>query len=162
MNYIIIGVLGTLLISVASIQSPTLEVGKPIGRKLTKAEKIEAKKFETETRAVAIKEKAVVPKVEQASAKISGSKQDWLKASGIPQSQWGLVDYLVSKESGWNPNAVNASSGACGLGQQLPCGKWAGTWNNPIDALKAMNGYVMGRYGSWANAVNHSKSVGWY
>lgn len=160
MNYIIIGVVGALLVSVLTIQTPVLEVGRHHEVIEVDYKPIKAKKFETEV--ASVKEKAVVPDVEQASAKISGSKQDWLKASGIPQSQWGLVDYLVSKESGWNPNAVNASSGACGLGQQLPCGKWAGTWNNPIDALKAMNGYVMGRYGSWQSAVNHSKSVGWY
>lgn len=91
-----------------------------------------------------------------------GSKSDWLASSGIAQSQWGYVDWLVQKESGWNPNAVNASSGACGLGQQLPCGKWAGAWNDPVAALQGMNGYVVGRYGSWANAVAHSRANGWY
>ena len=92
----------------------------------------------------------------------SGSKHDWLLASGISQDVWPLVDYLVSRESGWNPNAVNKSSGACGLGQQLPCGKWPHQWNDPIGGLIDMNSYVVGRYGSWQNAVNHSKNVGWY
>ena len=91
-----------------------------------------------------------------------GNKSDWLAASSIPESQWGYADWLVQKESGWNPNAVNVSSGACGLGQQLPCGKWAGQWNDPVDSLNGMHGYVMGRYGSWEAAVQHSKSVGWY
>lgn len=96
------------------------------------------------------------------AATVSGNKQTWLAQSGIPSSVWNYVDYLVTKESGWNPNAVNAGSGACGLGQQLPCGKWSGAWNDPVAALKAMHGYVLGRYGSWPNAVSHSKSVGWY
>lgn len=91
-----------------------------------------------------------------------GSKSDWLAASVIPQSDWGYADWLVQKESGWNPNAVNAVSGACGLGQQLPCGKWDGQWNNPVDSLNGMNGYVIGRYGGWAQAVAHSKANGWY
>ena len=86
-------------------------------------------------------------------AQVSGDKQSWLAASGIPQSEWQYVDYIVSKESGWDPNAVNASSGACGLGQQLPCGKWAGAWNDPVAALVAQYGYVKARYGSYANAV---------
>lgn len=47
-------------------------------------------------------------------------------------------------------------------GQQLPCGKWSGAWNDPVSALKNMHQYVLGRYGSWANAVAHSNSVGWY
>ena len=86
-----------------------------------------------------------------APSQITGSKQDWLKASGIPESEWGYVDLLVTRESGWNPNAVNKSSGACGLGQQLPCGKWPGAWNDPVAALKAMNTYVQ-KYGGWAGA----------
>lgn len=91
-----------------------------------------------------------------------GNKDTWLAASNIPRSQWGLAEWLVQKESGWNPNARNVSSGACGLGQQLPCGKWAGAWNDPVASLNGMHGYVMGRYGSWDAAVAHSRSVGWY
>ena len=77
---------------------------------------------------------------------VSGGKADWMRAAGIPEHEWGYVDSIVSRESGWNPNAVNKSSGACGLGQQLPCGKWAGAWNDPVAALRAMTGYVSGRY----------------
>lgn len=84
---------------------------------------------------------------------ITGGQHEWLIASGIPESEWAYVDYIVRAESGWNPNAVNRSSGACGLGQQLPCGKWAGTWNDPVAALVAMHSYV-NRYGGWAGAYN--------
>lgn len=82
-----------------------------------------------------------------------GSKTEWLKASGIPESDWAYVDSIVTRESGWNPNAVNPTSGACGLGQQLPCGKWPGAWNDPVAALKAQHNYVKSRYGSYAGAV---------
>lgn len=100
-----------------------------------------------------------------ASAKpavVGGNKASWLAASGIPESEWHHVDFIVNRESGWNPNAVNASSGACGLGQQLPCGKWAGAWNDPVAALKAQYGYVQGRYGSYANAVAFWHQNSWY
>ncbi len=93
---------------------------------------------------------------------LSGSKNDWLKASGIPESSWWAVDSIVSRESGWNPNAVNAGSGACGLGQQLPCGKWAGAWNDPVAALIAMDNYVTGRYGGWPQAVAFWNANHWY
>ena len=91
-----------------------------------------------------------------------GTKTEWLGASSIPQDQWGYADWLVQKESGWNPNAVNRSSGACGLAQALPCSKVPGDPHNPVNSLNWMNGYVKGRYGSWANAVAHSKAKGWY
>lgn len=89
-----------------------------------------------------------------ASGTASGTKEQWMAAAGIPESEWWAVDSIVSRESGWNPNAVNPSSGACGLGQQLPCGKWAGAWNDPVAALKAQYQYVTQRYGSYAGAVH--------
>lgn len=98
----------------------------------------------------------------QTASAISGNKHDWLRASGIPESDWQYVDYIVSRESSWNPNAVNRSSGACGLGQQLPCGKWAGAWNDPVAALKAQHGYVKARYGSYAQAYQFWLSNKWY
>ena len=96
------------------------------------------------------------------TASYGGTKADWLRASGIPESQWPYVDFIVSHESGWNQNAVNKSSGACGLGQQLPCGKWAGAWNDPVAALKAMTVYVSARYGGWAGAVAFWQAHNWY
>lgn len=92
---------------------------------------------------------------------VSGSKQDWLIASGIPESEWWAVDSIVSGESSWNPNNVNPHSGACGLGQQLPCGKWDayGPWNDPVSALRAMNDYVQA-YGGWAEAVAFRNCTG--
>ena len=100
--------------------------------------------------------------VASTATNITGSKQDWLRASGIPESHWSYVDSIVARESGWNPNAVNPSSGACGLGQQLPCGKWPGAWNDPVAALQAMNGYVEGRYGGWAGAYSFWQANHWY
>lgn len=93
------------------------------------------------TEAPRVAQKAAAPR-----PAVSGNKEAWLAASGIPQSEWASVDFIVSRESGWNPNAVNPTSGACGLGQQLPCGKWAGAWNDPVAALKNQHIYVQGRY----------------
>lgn len=75
-----------------------------------------------------------------------GNKTEWLIASGIPESQWGYVDLIVGRESGWNPNATNPSSGACGLAQALPCNKVPGNPLNPVDSLRWMNSYVTNRY----------------
>ena len=93
---------------------------------------------------------------------VTGTKTEWMAQAGIPQEHWGYVDSIVTRESGWNPNAVNKSSGACGLGQQLPCGKWAGAWNDPVAALVAMTGYVNARYGGWGGAVAFWNANHWY
>jgi len=100
--------------------------------------------------------------VAYAAKPITGDKQSWLKASGIPADQWWAVDVIVSRESGWNPNALNPTSGACGLGQQLPCGKWAGAWNDPVAALKGQYGYVVARYGGYTQAVAFWNANHWY
>lgn len=96
----------------------------------------------------------------------AGSHTDWMAAAGIDPANYGYVDYIVSHESGWNPCSYNPGQSncnmtaeqigyhACGLGQQLPCGKWAGAWNDPIAALVAMNIYV-GKFGGWAGAYSY-------
>ncbi|MDD7962730.1 transglycosylase SLT domain-containing protein [Microbacterium thalli] len=91
-----------------------------------------------------------------------GSSTEWLTAAGIPESDWGYVDYIVSRESGWNPNATNASSGACGLVQAYPCSKVPGSGYNPVDNLQWANGYAVGRYGSWAAAHAFWTSNHWW
>ncbi|MBM7464434.1 hypothetical protein JOE67_000026 [Microbacterium esteraromaticum] len=91
-----------------------------------------------------------------------GSKEDWMTAAGIARGDWAYVDYIVSRESGWNPNATNASSGACGLVQALPCSKVPGNGYDPVDNLRWGNGYAVGRYGSWAAAYNFWSRNHWW
>lgn len=91
-----------------------------------------------------------------------GSPAEWMAAAGIAESDWGYVDYIVTRESGWNPNATNASSGACGLVQALPCSKVPGSGYNPVDNLRWANGYAVGRYGSWAQAYDFWTSNHWW
>lgn len=74
--------------------------------------------------------------------------------------QWNYVDYIVGRESGWNPNALNASSGACGLFQALPCSKMGG-----MEIQNQLNwglGYIAGRYGTPAGAYAFWQSHHWY
>lgn len=91
-----------------------------------------------------------------------GSKTEWLIASGIAEADWPYVDYIVGKESGWNPNATNRSSGACGLVQAYPCSKVPGNGYDPVDNLRWANGYAVGRYGSWAGAYAFWTSRHWW
>lgn len=93
-------------------------------------------------------------------APVSGSCRDWMKQAGITDMETAYK--LIMKESGCNPNAVNPSSGACGIGQQLPCGKWSHAWNDPVGGMIDMQNYVFNRYGSWSAAWSHSQAHGWY
>lgn len=81
-----------------------------------------------------------------------GAPAEWMAAAGIAESDWGYVDFIARAESGWNPNATNPSSGACGVIQALPCSKVPGNGYDPVDNLRWANGYATARYGSWAGA----------
>ncbi|MFT4235397.1 MAG: transglycosylase SLT domain-containing protein, partial [Microbacterium sp.] len=91
-----------------------------------------------------------------------GSPEEWMTAAGIAESDWGYVDYIVSRESGWNPNATNASSGACGLVQALPCSKVSGGGYDPVANLQWGSGYATSRYGSWAGAYAFWIANNWW
>lgn len=72
-----------------------------------------------------------------------------MSAAGISPSDYGAVDYIVSHESGWNPNAVNASSGATGLPQALPYSKTGCAFGDAVCQLSWASTYAVSRYGSW-------------
>lgn len=100
------------------------------------------------------------------SANVSGSSQDWLRAAGIPESQWSFVDHIIKKESGWNYTARNKSSGAYGLCQALPGTKMASAgsdWQtNPVTQLRWCNSYASARYGGWSGAYNFWLAKHWW
>jgi len=85
---------------------------------------------------------------------LGGIKGD-MALAGISPDDYNYVDYIVSHESGWNPQAQNAS-GAYGLCQALPGSKMASAgsdWQtNPVTQLRWCNSYAVSKYGSWANA----------
>ncbi|MDN3494512.1 transglycosylase SLT domain-containing protein [Planococcus sp. APC 4015] len=104
---------------------------------------------------------ATAPRAAPAPYSGGGSPAEWMSAAGIPESDWGYVDYIISKESGWNPNATNRSSGACGLVQVYPCSKLPNAYD-PVVNLTWANGYANGRYGSWAGAYAFWTSNHWW
>jgi uncharacterized protein YabE (DUF348 family) len=100
------------------------------------------------------------------SVTVSGDKSSLMAAAGIAESNFGYVDYIISKESGWKPGAANSYSGAYGLCQALPASKMASVGadylTNPITQLRWCSGYAEGRYGSWAGAYSAWQVQGWW
>lgn len=93
-----------------------------------------------------------------------GSIQD--QARSIFGSEYSCAASIISRESGWNPLAVNPSSGAYGLPQSLPGSKMASAgsdWRtNPTTQMIWMRGYMASRYGGACNALAFHNSHGWY
>jgi len=81
---------------------------------------------------------------------ISGSCGEWLAQAGITDTASAMA--LINGESHCNPLSRNAGSGACGVAQELPCGKSGCAYGDGACQVRWMNGYVLGRYGSWSNA----------
>ncbi|GAB6900865.1 aggregation-promoting factor C-terminal-like domain-containing protein [Kineosporia succinea] len=85
---------------------------------------------------------------------------------GWSSSQFSCLDSLWTKESGWNYQATNPSSGAYGIPQSLPGSKMASAgsdWQtNPVTQIRWGLDYIADRYGTPCGAWSHSQSVGWY
>ncbi|MFG2296899.1 transglycosylase SLT domain-containing protein [Streptomyces sp. NPDC048603] len=81
-------------------------------------------------------------------------------------AQFAAFSKIVEHESGWNPTATNASSGAYGLVQALPGSKMASAgadWKtNPATQIKWGLDYMNSRYGSPVDAWNFWQNNHWY
>ena len=91
---------------------------------------------------------------------------DYLISNGYTESDFSAAVYIINRESGWNPTATNASSGAYGLAQALPGSKMASAgsdWRtNYQTQFKWFVGYCNGRYGSLSGAYNFWLANHWY
>jgi len=80
--------------------------------------------------------------------------------------QFGCLEALWEKESGWDVHADNPSSSAYGIPQALPGSKMAGAgsdWeHNPVTQIRWGLGYIDDVYGSPCSAWTHSQAHNWY
>ena len=84
---------------------------------------------------------------------------DYLISNGYSEADFTAAVYIINHESGWNPSATNASSGAYGLPQALPGSKMASAgsdWaTNYQTQFKWFVGYCNQRYGSLNGAYQY-------
>jgi len=89
-----------------------------------------------------------------------------LKDRGWGDAEYSCLVSLWNKESGWNVNAHNASSGAHGIPQALPGNKMASVGADWMTSAKTQItwglGYISGRYGTPCGAWASSEARGWY
>lgn len=85
---------------------------------------------------------------------------------GWGSDQFSCLVSLWSKESGWNYQAYNDSSGATGIPQALPGSKMASAgsdWQTSAATQIAWGlGYISSVYGTPCSAWGHSQSTNWY
>ncbi len=89
-----------------------------------------------------------------------------LNTYGWTENDFQCLVKLWNRESGWNPNAHNKSSGAHGIPQSLPASKMASEgadyYTNGKTQIRWGLKYIKGRYGSPSKAWAHSQQKGWY
>jgi len=110
---------------------------------------------------------------------IPGDREATMAQAGIAGSDYGYVNYIVSRESGWCPTKMQGQVGYCpgyapasfpaGLGYGL-CQSTPGTkmssagadWTtNPVTQLRWCSGYAA-KYGGWGGAYNFWVAHGWW
>jgi len=85
------------------------------------------------------------------------------KERGWSEHDFQCLVSLWNKESGWNPNACNRSTGAYGIPQNNNSSKYASWYrNSAYSQIDWGINYIAGRYGSPSGAWNASQRKGWY
>jgi hypothetical protein len=141
--------------------------------RLAAAKTAVAKKAAAEKAEKAAKERAAAKSAASRSSSsfpvqssYTASQIQAMAAQMVPSGQFQCFSNIVSHESGWNYHAVNASSGAYGLFQALPAGKYASAgsdWQtNPATQIKWGLNYMDSRYGSPCEAWSFWQANSWY
>ena len=135
-------------------------------RELAKKRAAEAAKKKREARASRSDSRA--PANDSSGPVPSGSPKSIAKAMLADRGwsdQFGCLDSLWTKESGWQVDAANPS-GAYGIPQALPGSKMSSAgpdWqNNAATQIKWGLGYISDRYGDPCSAWSHSQANNWY
>lgn len=75
---------------------------------------------------------------------------------------WEDAAELEAREGGFDPGAINPTSGACGLPQALPCKKMGCSLTNIDCQLDWMKNYIGDRYGTVEKALKFRLANEWY
>ena len=86
-----------------------------------------------------------------------------LRVFGNSPAEQDCLVQLWDRESGWNADALNSTSGAYGIPQALPSAHGhpyaLGDWKAQI---RWGQRYITSRYGDPCTALAHEQAAGWY
>ena len=108
-----------------------------------------------------VQNRAPMHKIEEITAQVAVKQEN---APKVAQNSSDAKSFIYFKESGNRADAVNASSGACGIGQALPCSKLKNVCPNMDYACQDQffTAYMQNRYGTWENAKAFWLSHNWW
>ncbi|RAG84177.1 lytic transglycosylase domain-containing protein [Streptacidiphilus pinicola] len=152
--------------AVATAQKQAAQAARAKAADAARAKAAAEQRAKDQAAAAASREAAAQQQRQQLVSYSPGSVQA-LAASIIGNAtQFSCFSQIVTRESGWNYQAVNAGSGAYGLVQALPGDKMASAgsdWRtNPATQIRWGLNYMNSRYGSPCGAWSFWQAHSWY
>lgn len=126
---------------------------------------IAEEKAQTEPQATttgAAEQSGIKPDVTPQTPTYPQTHEELMAAAGIQPADYGAVDYIISHESSWNPDATEPTTGAHGLPQALPYSKTGCGWSDAVCQLKWASDYAAERYGGWWGAYEQWVANRWW
>lgn len=80
----------------------------------------------------------------------------------VDNSEQESKQFIYFKESSNNQYAINKESGACGLGQALPCSKMNCKLSDYVCQDNWFTNYMVNRYGTWNKAKQFWINNNWW
>lgn len=141
-------------------------VARKAERKALAEQQAAEQKAAEEAAAKAAAENTPTPEPEPAPQPTPSMDIKQYALSLVGADQFECLDALWTRESNWQWNATNPSSGAYGIPQALPADKMAtagSDWQtNPQTQVDWGVSYIKATYGTPCGAWNHFQTQGWY
>lgn len=132
----------------------TIEYNKKINSKLEDYKKIQKKKLDEQLNIMNTQLDTKQKEIEDLKKQVMEKQK--IKLAQTALAKEGDINdpkmFIYLKESGNNPGAINKSSGACGLGQALPCSKMPCSLSDYACQDNFFTQYMLNRYGTWEAA----------
>lgn len=118
-----------------------------------KIQQLESEKNQLEQQKAKLESDLQAKATAKQAAQVAATKVQNAIAPVAYASGGDAKSFIYMHESGNRPNAINASSGACGLGQALPCSKMGCSLSDYACQDAWFTSYMQARYGTWENAM---------
>lgn len=98
---------------------------------------------------------------------IEAQAKNFFLSHGYSPQDWNKVQSIIGRESSWDPHAVNPSSGAAGIAQNINGFSQNYSRNDPMEQIRWLFNYLnthnYSGYGTGIDAAYaHKNATGWY
>ena len=154
------------LLAIINIPKSDSKPEEPFTTNITTIKEETTKTSTTKKTTTKTAKKHTTKQVKVKDTEITSYLYERVLANGWNNEDYNAIVNIVIKESGFNPNSVNKTSGACGLFQAHPCNKAIKQYPDYMTNYKSQIDwgikYIKGRYGTPTKAWNFWQVHKWY